>query len=292
MLISADASVRAAGRQLERDGLSGLAEALKTVQKQLADLADTHNVDTTDGAPLSQLAGHVKHWEKGTNTEDGATGADGGQPIVAIEAPAGLLLGSQANVSIGAQTHVDVVSVGNTQFSTGRRLMLHAMQSISLFAHKLGVKLIAASGKVEIQAHENSVEITAAKRIVLVASDEIVFQAPKVTVITQGAQAVFGEGAIAHQCTGTYGVKSGKAAFTGPGDGSPLSMGMPQDIAIHDQHVRIVDFNTGEPLANQRYRATMEDGQIAEGTTDAKGLTQILKSSIPFGQFVIKAIYD
>jgi uncharacterized protein (DUF2345 family) len=69
-------------------------------------------------------------------------------------------------------------------------------------------------------------------------------------------------------------------------------MHMPHSIPNHDQHVRVVDLNTGEPLANQRYQATMEDGQVIEGTTDEKGLTQILKSSIPFGQFVIKAISD
>ena len=292
VFISAEASVRAAGRQLERDGLNGIAEALKTIQKQLGELAGTHNAGATDGEPLAQLAEHVRQWENGSNTAAGTPSAGGGQPVVAIEAPAGLLLGSQANVSIGAQTHVDVVSIGNAQVSAGRKLMLHAMQSISLFAHKLGVKLIAASGKVEIQAHEDNVEISASKRIVLVATDEIVFQAPKVTFITQGAQAVFGEGAITHQCTGAFGVKSANVAFTGPADGNPISMRMPQSIPVHDQHVRVVDLNTGEPLANQRYRATMEDGQVIEGTTDANGLTQILKSSIPFGQFVIKAIYD
>jgi type VI secretion system secreted protein VgrG len=292
VLISADASLRAAGRQLERDGLNGIAEALKTIQKQLAELADTHSAGATDGEPLAQLAGHVKQWENGSNSDGGKQNADGGQPIVAVEAPAGLLLGSRANVSIGAQTHVDVVSVGNTQLSTGRKLMLHAMQSISLFAHKLGMKLIAASGKVEIQAHEDNVEITSAKRIVLIATDEIVLQAPKVTFITQGAQAAYGGGTITHQCTGSYGVKSANVAFTGPGDGAPTSMQMPRSIPVHDQHVRVVDFNTGEPLANQRYRATMEDGQVVEGTTDAKGLTQILKSSIPFGQFSIKALYE
>ena len=292
VFISAEASLRAAGRLLERAGLNGIAEALKTIQKQLAELADAHNAGATDGEPLAQLAGHVKQWEQGSNTAAGTAGAAGGQPVVAIEAPAGLMLGSQANVSIGAQTHVDVVSVGNAQVSAGRKLMLHAMQSISLFAHKLGVKLIAASGKVEIQAHEDNVEISASKRIVLVATDEIVFQAPKVTFVTQGAQVVVGEGAITQQCTGAFGVKSANVAFTGPAGGDPISMRMPQSNTVHDQHVRVVDLNTGEPLANQRYRATMEDGQVIEGTTDTKGLTQILKSSIPFGQFVIKAIYE
>ena len=181
VLISADAKLRAAGRQLERDGLGGLAEALKSVQKQLAALSDTHKVGGSDGAPLAQLAEHLKQWENGSNTNLGAPDTGGGQAIVAVDAPAGLLLGSQANVTIGAQTHVDVVSVGNTQMSAGRKMMLHAMESMSLFAHKLGMKLIAATGKVEIQAHADNIELTSAKRIVLVASEEIVIQAPKVT---------------------------------------------------------------------------------------------------------------
>lgn len=292
VFISADASLRAAGRQLERDGLNGLAQALKTVQQQLAELAETHHAGGTDGAPLSELASYVAHWEHGSNTERSNADVRGRQPVVAIDGPAGLLLGSQANVSIGAQTHVDVVSVGNTQFSTGRKLMMHAMQSISLFAHQLGIKFIAAMGKVEVQAHGDNIELTSSKRIVLVASEEIVLQAPKVTIVAQGAQVAYGGGAITYQCTGAYAVKSAHVSFMGPGDGTPMPLKLPESEALHDQRVRIVDLNTGEPLVNQRFRATMEDGQVTEGTTDADGLTQILKSSIPFGQFTIKAIYE
>lgn len=292
ILISADASLRAAGRQLDRDGLAGLAEAFEHIQKQLAELAKKHEADAADGESLTQVSGHLKQWEQGSNTAKSATGASGLQPIVAIEAPAGILLGSRAGISMGAQTHVDVVSVGNTQVSAGRKLMLHALQSISLFAHALGAKLIAASGKVEVQAHDDNVEITSAKRIVLAASEEIVMQAPKVTIISKGAQAAFGGGTITHQCTGGFVVKSAKAEFPGAGDGGSTSMQMPTSSAAHDQRVRMVDMSTGEVLANQRYRATMEDGQIVEGQTDAEGLTQTFTSTIPFGHFTIEALYD
>jgi type VI secretion system secreted protein VgrG len=291
VLISADASLRAAGRQLSRDGLAGLAEALTNIQKQLADLADKHEADAADGKSLAQVADHLKQWEWGSNTAKDSTDA-GGQPIVVIEAPAGMLLGSQAGIALGAQTHIDLLSVGNTQMSVGRKLMLHAMESVSLFAHALGAKLIAASGKVEIEAHDDNVEITAAKRIVFAASEEIVLQAPKVTVVSQGAQAAFGSGTITHQCSGNFVVKSAKAVFSGGGDGGPPVMQMPESSAAHDQRVRMVDMSTGELLANQRYRATMEDGQILEGYTDAEGLTQILTSTIPFGHFIIEALYD
>jgi type VI secretion system secreted protein VgrG len=290
ILISADASLRAAGRQLDREGLTGLAKALETIQTQLADLAKTHEAGTVDGKPLAEVSSHLEQWEQGSNTAKDTPGS-GGKPIVAIEAPAGMLLGSQAGIALGAQTHVDVVSVGNTQVSAGRKLMLHALESISLFAHALGAKLIAASGKVEIQAHDDNVEITTAKRIVLSASEEIVLQAPKVTVVSKGAQAAFGGGAITHQCTGNFVVKSAKAEFSGAGDGAPIDLKMPESSAEHDQRVRMVDMSTGEPLANQRYRATMEDGQILEGQTDAEGLTQILKSAIPFAHFSIEALF-
>ena len=291
ILISADASLRAVGRQLERDGLAGLTEALANVQKQLAELAGKHDVEAADSESLAQVSEHLRQWEDGTNTAKDSTSA-GGSPIVAVEAPAGMLLGSQAGISMGAQTHVDIVSVGNTQVSAGRKLMLHALESIGLFAHILGAKLIAASGKVEIQAHDDNVEVTSAKRVVLTASEEIVLQAPKVTVLSKGAQAAFGDGAITHQCTGNFDVKSAKVEFAGAGDGAPPVLKVPPSTAEHDQRVRMVDMSTGEPLANQRYRVTMEDGQIVEGKTDAEGLTQILTSAIPFAHFTIEAIYD
>jgi type VI secretion system secreted protein VgrG len=292
VFISADARLRAAGRQLDRDGLNGLAEALSNIQKQLAELADTHSVGSTDGKPLSQLAAHLKQWENGSNAEGATPDANGRLPIVAIDAPAGMILGSQNNVTIGAQTHVDIISAGNTQLSTGRKLLLHAMDCISIFAHKLGMKLIAANGKVEIQAHQDSIELTAAKRIVLSASEEIIIQAPKVTIISQGAQAAYGGGAITYQCTGTYAVKSASVAYASPGDGALPPLNLPKSEVSHDQHVRMTDLNTGEALENQRYRVTQEDGQAMEGVTDAKGMTQILKSSIPFGRYTIEAIYD
>lgn len=291
VLISADASLRAAGRLLDRDGIAGLAAALQEVQKQLAVLAEQHDAGAANDESLKQMAGHINEWEHGSNTAENADG-QGGAPVVAIEAPAGILLGSQAGISMGAQTDVDVISVGNTQVSAGRKLILHALQSVSLFAHALGAKLIAASGKIEIQAHDDNVEITSAKRIVLVACDEIVLQAPKVTIVSQGAQAAFGDGAVTHQCSGDYTVKSANAKFSGGGDGDPTELRLPESDVSHNQRVRIVDLSTGDPLINQRYRVTMEDGQIVEGVTDGEGLTEVLTSTIPFGHFNIEAIYD
>ena len=292
VLISADASLRAAGRLLDRDGLAGLTTALVNIQKQLAELAETHETDAVEGESLEQLTAHLEQWEDGSNTTGQAAAGEGGKPIVAIEAPAGVLLGSQAGVVIGAQTHIDLVSVRNAQVSAGRKLILHALQGISLFARSLGAKLVAGSGKVEIEAQDENVEITSAKRIVLSATEEIVLQSPKVTVVTQGAQLALGDGAVTHQCTGSFTVKSSKTEFPGAGEGGSLSMRMPTSMVEHDQRVRLADLTTGEPLGNQRYRVTLDDGQVIEGRTSADGMTENFRSDIPFGGYAIEALDD
>jgi type VI secretion system secreted protein VgrG len=234
---------------------------------------------------------HVTQWGNGSNVDTGEK-PGGGQPIVAIDAPAGMLLASGANIALGAQTHADIVSVGNTQLSAGRKLLLRASESISLFAHRLGMKLVAASGKLELQTHQDNIELTSARRIVLSASDEIVLQAPKVTIISNGAQAAYGGGAITYQCTGAYAVKAAEFGYTGPGAGDPGVLKLPKSAAAHDQRVRITDLTTGEPLGGQRYRVQMEDGQVIEGRTDAEGMTQVFKSSIAFGRYTLQALDD
>jgi type VI secretion system secreted protein VgrG len=291
VLISATARQQASGKQLDRAELIGLVEALQGVQQQLSELSVTHHADDTDDKELKQLIDYLRQWEAGSNTEKNGTGA-GGQPVVALSAPAGVAVTSQDNVAIGAQTHVDVVSIGNTQLSVGRKLLARASESISLFAHRLGIKLIAASGKLELQTHADDIELTSSKRIVLTATDEIVLQAPKVRVVAQGAQVDIGGGAITQQSSGDHTIKSAKFAHVGPGDGRPVAVPSITSESAHDQQTVLRWIGTDEPMQNQRYRITTEDGRTFEGSTDATGLTERFTSAIPFGRYSIEALDD
>jgi type VI secretion system secreted protein VgrG len=291
VLISAAARQKASGKQLDRAELVGLVEALQGVQQQLSELSVTHHADDTDTKELKQLIDYLKQWEAGSNTESGGAGA-GGQPVVALSAPAGVAMTSQDNIAIGAQTHVDVVSIGNTQLSVGRKLLARVSESISLFAHRLGIKLIAASGKLELQTHADDIELTSSKRIVLTATEEIVLQAPKLRFVAQGAQVDIGGGAITQQSSGEHTIKSSKFAHVGPGGGSPAPVSSIASEAAHDQQTVLRWIGTDEPMKNQRYRITTEDGRTFEGRTDASGLTERFTSAIPFGRYSIEALDD
>jgi type VI secretion system secreted protein VgrG len=290
VLISAAASEKAGGKQLDRTELIGLMDALQGVQQQLAQLSATHYAGSTDDKELAQLLGHLRQWEAGTNTEPG--GAGGGQPVVALSAPAGVAMASQDNIAIGAQTHVDLVSIGNTQLSVGKKLLARVSDSISLFAHRLGIKLIAASGKLELQTHGADIELTSAKRIVLTATDEIVLQAPKVRFVAQGAQVDLGGGAITQQSSGVHTIKSSKFAHTGGGDGAVPGLTLPTSESTYDQQTVLRWLGTDEPMKNQRYRITTEDGRTIEGRTDADGRTERFTSTIAFGGYTIEALDD
>jgi type VI secretion system secreted protein VgrG len=291
VLISASGRDKAGGQLLDRAELIGLAEALQGVQQQLSQLAATHYVDGAADAELSQLIGYLKQWEAGSNTDKNGSGV-GGKPVVALSAPAGIAVASQDNLALGAQTHVDMVSIGNTQLSAGRTLFARASESISLFANRLGIKLIAASGKIDLQTHADDIEATSAKRIVLTAADEIVLQAPKVRFVAQGAQVDIGSGTITQQSSGGHTIKSSKFAHVGPGDGRPAGVKAPAGDVAHDQQAVLRWIGTDEPMTDQRYRITTEDGRTFEGRTDASGLTERFASAIPFGRYVIEALDD
>jgi len=271
--------------------LISLVEALQGVQQLLSELSATHHADNTDDKELAQLVGYLKQWEAGSNTEKNGTGT-GGQPVVALSAPAGVAVTSQDNIAIGAQTHVDLVSIGNTQLSVGRKLLARVSDSISLFAHRLGIKIIAASGKLELQTHGDDIEVTSSKRIVLTATEEIVLQAPKLRFVTQGAQVEIGGGVITQQSTGEHTIKSSKFAHVGPGGGSPAAVKPPGSKSEFDQQTVLRWIGTDEPMTNQRYRITTEDGRTFEGRTDVTGLTERFTSAIPFGHYSIEALDD
>nr|WP_269143621.1 type VI secretion system Vgr family protein [Massilia phyllostachyos] len=291
VLISAAGRQKANGKMLDRAELVSLTQALQGVQQQLARLSVTHHADGTDDKELAQLIGYLKQWEAGSNTETESVG-DGGQPVLALTAPAGVAMTSQDNIAIGAQTHLDMVSMGNIQLSAGKKLLARASENISLFAHRLGIKLISASGKLDMQTHADDIELTSAKRIVLTAAEEIVLQAPKLRFVSKSAQVEIGGGIITQQCSGDHTIKSAKFAHVKPGDSSLEDVKLPTSDMLHDQQTVLRWIGTDEPMTNQRYRITTEDGRVFEGRTDATGMTERFTSAIPFGNYTVEALDD
>jgi type VI secretion system secreted protein VgrG len=277
VLISAEAQRGAEGALLQRDALLGLAEVLEGVQQQLAELAQTHHADATPQLKLQDLVKRLKTWDGGTNVDP--DGREGKAPVVAVSAPAGVAIGSQDNVLIGAESQIDLISVGGTNLSTGKALLIRAAEAVSIFAHRLGMKLVAASGKMELQTHKDDLELTSAKRIVLSAAEEIILQAPKVRFLASGAQVDIGNNEIVQQCSGNHMMKSAKFAHVAGGGGNVAGMTFPTSDLKADERIVLFDQQTGLPVKNRAYHVILGDGQEITGKTDMEGRTELLHSA-------------
>lgn len=291
ILLSAGARHEQAGAQLERDGLVGIAEAMHGVLDTLATLAADHGESEQARSRLDALAERLRHWHDGSNVAPAAHAVEGGAPMVAVSAPAGVVVTSDDSIALGAQTKIDIVSTGDAELATGRSLFLRASRALSLFAHELGMKLIAARGDIVVETHRGDIEIKSSSRIRLIAATGIELEAPSVKVVSQGTQTDWDGGTITHQSSGKHVVRAASVEHLSPGGGAPAGLHLPATELETDERVVVFDRQTNLPARGQRYVARHEDGTRIQGVTDDEGRTSIL-SSYAMGDIEIRLLPD
>ena len=252
------------GAQLARKELLGTAELLSSIADQLSSLAKVHSSDEDVSPQLSDLVKNVKDWTVGGNLG-----------VIAVSAPDGLLLGSEKNIVVGAQTNLDLIAAKDLQLSGGKNIFVRALKSVSIFAHDLGLKMIAAKGNVLIQTHNGDIDLTATGRITISAGKGIEILAPEVRIAAKGAQANFGKGEITQQSKNTHTIKSSKFFHASGGDGEVSEIKFPSTEIETDERVILFHSQTGEPVVGRRYRMILPDGTNIEGVSDEKGRTSL-----------------
>jgi type VI secretion system secreted protein VgrG len=166
VLITAKSGDQAEGNQLDRTELIGLADGLRDIANQLAKLAETHAKDAANGPQLAQLVDRLRHLDAGTNAAKAA--GSGGDPIVAISGPAGIVIASEEHLAFGAEKNADLITAADTNLSAGGKTSVRAAQGISAFANDGGIKHIAARGDVRTEAQDGCLELLAKKVMELI----------------------------------------------------------------------------------------------------------------------------
>jgi type VI secretion system secreted protein VgrG len=266
-----------AASQLERAGLVGLVDVMQGILDEVGRLAVAHTEDEPAEQRLAALAGRLRHWHAGSNVApDGGALDAGGQPIVAATAPSGVVLASGDNLALGASGKVDIVSAGDAEVVAGRNLFLRAARSLSVFAHALGIKLVAGRGNIVVHTHGGNIEIKSSGRISLVAAEGIELDAPTIRIVAPGAQTDWRNGVITHQSSGAQVQKGADFVHLGPGGATPPGMELPSARLNTDEYVVLRHQQTGAAVPNQRYTATLADGRTVSGRTDECGRTSLL----------------
>ncbi|MDR1229750.1 MAG: type VI secretion system tip protein VgrG [Azoarcus sp.] len=286
VLISAHSRRLAAGNQLDREELTAQLEQALAVAQELGKDADRHEAEGTDTVRQAKLNERVKHWEDGSNV--GQENATEGKAIAALTAPEGIAIGTEANINLATGESLDWVSLKDTNHTVGQHWRVRVARSLSFFVQQLGMKLIAAAGKIVVRALSDEIEIAAAKRLHLISLEEIVLDAPKITLRAQGAGVEYG-GGITGRTTGAHVVHAGAHSMTGPANVTPEGA-LGAGKGAFDEKVQLFWEGADAPIKNRQYRLHLEDGRMLEGATDAEGYGQQLQSELSFARYRVELL--
>ncbi|MEN2428989.1 DUF2345 domain-containing protein, partial [Chromobacterium vaccinii] len=140
---------------------------------------DNAKVGKKSDGHLQHHADALKAWEAGSNTDkEGKTAKDqaGQQPLLILSAPAGIVSATEQSQTVSAGQNLNLIAQRDANHATGRRWLHNVGKSISLFVagvkDKVALKLIAAKGKVQVQAQSDAMELTADKDLTITSAKQ------------------------------------------------------------------------------------------------------------------------
>ncbi|WER48138.1 type VI secretion system tip protein VgrG [Cupriavidus sp. WKF15] len=264
LFLSADDQPNASGQQLDMDAAQGLLQQALQQSEALASAAKAAQAIAADyGRQKVLLDDTLKKLKKAG---------------ILVSAPAGMALASGGDLQLSAAENLIATSGGNTDLSILKRLTVAAGELVSIFAQKLGIRLFAARGKIEVEAQSDEMRLLADKnmtitsangRVVIEAKEELLFKCG-------GSYLRMSSTGIEDGTRGERTIKS--VAFSRQGPSSlAQEMNTWKHANFHDSYV-IRNPSTGEPLANTRVEILRGDGIKLKMMTDSAGKTPLQKS--------------
>ena len=176
---------------------------------------------------------------------------------------------AKKNIHQYAQENITISSGNDLNIATGKKLLVSVAKGIGILAHDMGIKMITASGKINISAQRDDIDIVAEevlrliskrKKIEISAMEEIVLN-------VQGNYIKVLPDKIEQGTKGEWIVYANNHELSSP---NTIEFELPQDP--YDEMYVITDGN-GNPVSGFAYKITTDDGKIYRGITNEKGET-------------------
>ncbi|MFL9920606.1 type VI secretion system tip protein VgrG [Paraburkholderia fungorum] len=203
LFISADDQPNADGLQLDMQA------ALTQLQTALSSVANLVTATTAANAEPADKATQASLKDALDKLKDAG---------LIASAPAGIALATPRSIQHAAGENVMLTAGKHVDVSAMKRFTLAAGELISLCAHKLGLKLFAAKGKVEIQAQSDALDLFASKQLHIASANEDVLIAghSKAVMTSGGACIKIENGSVEIICPGDFRIKAASFRFEGP----------------------------------------------------------------------------
>ncbi|MFZ1874281.1 MAG: type VI secretion system tip protein VgrG [Chania sp.] len=204
ILLSSQAQPRASGQQLSMDEIKRQLSDALALAESLSNVLQTAQIDPLDNSTQQAFL------QQSVDTLQ--------QPVIVAGAPAGIALSTPQHIQLSANQNQIFTAGGNTEISALKRIALVAKKTLVVFVHEMGMKLVAAAGKIEMQAQTGGIDIVAQKGITVTSlDDEIIISAKKkITLQCGGSYLTIDPTKIESGTGGDFKVKSASFDYAGP----------------------------------------------------------------------------
>jgi len=203
LLLTTQAQPKAIDQQLSMDEIKRQLSDALSLANSLSELLQTAQIEGLDNSTQQQfLQQNVDQLQ---------------QPVIVAGAPGGIALSTPQHIQLSANHNQMLTSGGSTEISAFKRMVLAAKTGFVAFVQELGMKLVAAKGKVEIQAQSDGMDILACKALTVMSTDdEIIISAKKkITLKCGGSYITIDPAKIENGTGGNYYIKSADFDYDG-----------------------------------------------------------------------------
>jgi uncharacterized protein (DUF2345 family) len=207
--------------------------------------------------------------------------------VVGVAAKAGLGLSAAAGICWANGEDLVWSCGGDLGLAAAKAWRVHSGQAIGVLAGAVGagsgaagtgLSLIAAQGKVQLQAQSDTLSVQAKDEVRVTSVNESVdFAAAKAIKlkVAGGAAIEIAGGNITVKAPGTITVNAGQKSFSGA---SSVSHEMNSWATSSFDEQFVLAQENGRPIANTPFEITRADGAKIQGVTDSEGRTGLQKS--------------
>lgn len=165
LFITADGQAKAQGDVLEMQAALKELEAAKKTTEGLRHAAESARAELADIASQTALLNQTLNALK--------------QQALLMSAPAGIAQVTPASIQLAAGENLIATSGKHADFSIAKKFTLAVGEALSLFAHRMGIKIFSSEGKVDIQAQSDALNLFAQKQLSIASADDSVMISAK-----------------------------------------------------------------------------------------------------------------
>lgn len=199
-----------------------------------------------------------------------------------LASAAGLATSTAQTTYLSSEQHIALTAKRDLSIVAGDSLLASIKQAFSLFTQKAGMKLIAAAGKITVQAKQDEIELIAAKVMSIISDEDWIELKGKKGIRLYGAESFLEISDKVQFFTTSPTLFHGNLeTLTRSSPPSSKTTSIQADEhhtsenkKIFDEQFRLTEANGRMPIANRSYRIIADSGKTWEGRTDSEGFTQ------------------